>query len=102
MIERILDRLLDDALRLRRRKTIFGLALEFGLSHEHRQHDRGAHHHIFRNDVGRALATPEVKERLTALGAEAMPMTPVEFTKFVGVEIDDSGKVIKAANIKVQ
>src|SRR5437867_6128134 len=53
-------------------------------------------------DVSRALATPEVKERLTALGAEAMPMTPVEFTKFVGVEIDDSGKVIKAANIKVQ
>ena len=53
-------------------------------------------------DVSRALATPEVKERLTALGAEAMPMTPVEFTKFVAVEIDDSGKVIKAANIKVQ
>src|SRR5438552_2887871 len=53
-------------------------------------------------DVSRTLATPEVKERLTALGAEAMPMTPVEFTKFVAVEIDDSGKVIKAANIKVQ
>jgi len=53
-------------------------------------------------DVGRALATPEVKERLTALGAEETPMTPAEFTKFVGVEIDESGKVIKAANIKVQ
>ena len=53
-------------------------------------------------DVARALATAEVKERLTALGAETLPMTPVEFTKFVGAEIDDSGKVIKAANIKVQ
>jgi len=53
-------------------------------------------------DVGRAIATPEVTERLTALGAEAMPMTPAEFTKFVGIEIDESGKVIKAANIKVQ
>ena len=53
-------------------------------------------------DVGRALATPEVKERLTALGAEAMPMTPAEFTKFVNTEIEESGKVIKAANIKVQ
>jgi tripartite-type tricarboxylate transporter receptor subunit TctC len=52
--------------------------------------------------VGHALASPEVKERLTALGAEAMPMTPAEFTKFVGAEIDESGKVIKAANIKVQ
>ena len=53
-------------------------------------------------DVGRAIATSEVKERLTALGAEAMPLTPAEFTKFVGAEIDESGKVIKAANIKVQ
>jgi len=53
-------------------------------------------------DVARAIATPEVKERLTALGAEAMPLTPAEFTKFVGAEIDESGKVIKAANIKVQ
>ena len=53
-------------------------------------------------DVGRALVSPEVKERLTALGAEAMPMTPAEFSKFVGAEIDESGKVIKAANIKVQ
>ena len=53
-------------------------------------------------DVGRAIATPEVTERLTALGAEAMPMTPADFTRFVGMEIDESGKVIKAANIKVQ
>ena len=53
-------------------------------------------------DVARALAAPEVEERLTALGAEPMPMTPAEFTKFVGTEIDESGKVIKAANIKVQ
>jgi hypothetical protein len=31
-----------------------------------------------------------------------MPMTPADFTRFVGMEIDESGKVIKAANIKVQ
>jgi tripartite-type tricarboxylate transporter receptor subunit TctC len=53
-------------------------------------------------DVGTAIATPELKERLAALGAEAMPMTPAEFTKFVGAEIEESGKVIKAAGIKVQ
>ena len=53
-------------------------------------------------DTARALATPEVAERLSTLGAELMPMTPAEFTKFVNVEIDDSGKVIRAANIKVQ
>jgi tripartite-type tricarboxylate transporter receptor subunit TctC len=53
-------------------------------------------------DVGRVLQTPEVKERLAALGAEAMPMTPAEFHKFVSDEIVDSAKVIKAAGIKVQ
>jgi tripartite-type tricarboxylate transporter receptor subunit TctC len=53
-------------------------------------------------DVTRALQTPEAKERLTALGAEAMPMTPAEFRKFVQDEIADSAKVIKAAGIKIQ
>jgi tripartite-type tricarboxylate transporter receptor subunit TctC len=53
-------------------------------------------------DVGRVLQTPEVKERLAALGAEAMPMTPAEFHKFVRDEIEDSAKVIKAAGIKAQ
>ena len=53
-------------------------------------------------DVTRALQTPEAKERLTALGAEAMPMTPAEFRKFVQDEIADSAKVIKAAGIRIQ
>lgn len=53
-------------------------------------------------DVLRVLQTPEAKERLTALGAEAMPMTPAEFRKFVQDEIGDAGKVIKSAGIKVQ
>jgi tripartite-type tricarboxylate transporter receptor subunit TctC len=53
-------------------------------------------------DVARAAQSPEVKERLAALGAEAMPMSPAEFHKFVRDEIDDSAKVIKAAGIKAQ
>ena len=53
-------------------------------------------------DVGRVLQTTEAKERLAALGAEAMPMTPAEFRKFVRDEIEDSAKVIKAAGINVQ
>jgi tripartite-type tricarboxylate transporter receptor subunit TctC len=44
----------------------------------------------------------DVKERFTALGAESMPMTPQEFTKFVQTEIDESAKVIKAAGIRAQ
>jgi hypothetical protein len=39
---------------------------------------------------------------LSNLGAEAMPMTPAEFKSFVRGEIEDSGKVIKAAAIKAQ
>jgi len=43
-----------------------------------------------------------VKERLANLGAEAMPMTPGEFKKFVQIELEESAKVIKAAGIKAQ
>jgi len=43
-----------------------------------------------------------VKERFATLGAEPMPMTPQEFTKFVQTEIDESAKVIRAAGIKAQ
>jgi len=53
-------------------------------------------------DVQGALATPEMKDRLAALGADAMPMAPAEFTKFVQGEIGESGKVIRAAGIIVQ
>ena len=53
-------------------------------------------------DVQRALREPEVRERMTSLGAEAMPMTPSEFDKFMHTEMDEAAKVVKAAGIKVQ
>jgi tripartite-type tricarboxylate transporter receptor subunit TctC len=53
-------------------------------------------------DVKRVLREPEVKERMTALGAEAMPMSPAEFDKFLRVEMDEAAKVVKAGAIKVQ
>ena len=53
-------------------------------------------------DVAKALASPEVRERLAALGAEPMVMTPAEFKKFMRDEIEDSAKVVKAAGIKAQ
>jgi tripartite-type tricarboxylate transporter receptor subunit TctC len=53
-------------------------------------------------DITTVLQTAEVKERFANLGVEPMPMSPLEFTKFVQTEIDDSAKVIKAAGIKVQ
>jgi tripartite-type tricarboxylate transporter receptor subunit TctC len=53
-------------------------------------------------DVQRVVATPEITERLANLGAEAMPMTPAEFKKFAGDEMDVSAKIVKAAGIKAQ
>jgi tripartite-type tricarboxylate transporter receptor subunit TctC len=53
-------------------------------------------------DVAHVLAEPDVKERLAALGAEPMPMSPAEFDKFMRAEMDDAAKVVKAAGIKAQ
>ncbi len=53
-------------------------------------------------DVNRVLREAEVKERMAALGAEAMPMSAAEFDKFMRSEMDDAAKVVKAAGIKVQ
>jgi len=53
-------------------------------------------------DVNRVLREPEVRERMAALGAEAMPMSPAEFDKFMRNEMDEAAKVVKAAAIKVQ
>jgi len=53
-------------------------------------------------DVGRALQSSDVKQRLATMGAEPMPMSPAEFHKFMQTEIDDSAKVVKAAGITTQ
>jgi tripartite-type tricarboxylate transporter receptor subunit TctC len=53
-------------------------------------------------DVNRVLREPDVRERMTALGAEAMQMTPAEFDRFMRAEMDDAAKVVKAAGIKAQ
>jgi tripartite-type tricarboxylate transporter receptor subunit TctC len=50
----------------------------------------------------KALDSPEVKEKLTALGAEPMPMTPSAFDAFLKSEAVRAAEVVKAAGIKVQ
>ena len=45
---------------------------------------------------------PSFQSRVTALGAEPMPMTAAQFGKFVADETDKWGKVIRAANIKAE
>src|SRR5262249_56388701 len=50
------DRIVDDARRFAGCEPIFGLALEFGLTDEHRDHAGGAIHHVVAAHYSRALA----------------------------------------------
>jgi tripartite-type tricarboxylate transporter receptor subunit TctC len=53
-------------------------------------------------DVRRALAEPDVKERLTKGGNEVMDMSSPDFAKFVRDQISDYTRVLQAAGIKPQ
>ena len=50
MVERVLDGVFDDLLRRRGSEAILGLALEFRLANEDRQHAAGADHDVFARD----------------------------------------------------
>ena len=53
-------------------------------------------------DVRKALADPAVKERLTSTGNDTMDMSPQEFSKLVRTEIDEYGRLLRAAGVKPQ
>ena len=53
-------------------------------------------------DVNKALASPDLADRLTKLGTAPMKMTPEQFTQFVRREVEDTAKVMKAAGIQPQ
>ena len=53
-------------------------------------------------DIAKALAQPDVKERLATMGAEPVGNTPEEFRAFVKAEIVKWAKVVKAAGLKVE
>ena len=53
-------------------------------------------------EINAAIATPKLRARLADLGAEPMSMTPVEFEKFIAMETEKWGKVVKLAGIKVE
>lgn len=50
----------------------------------------------------KALASPEVRERLSRAGADAMPMTIEAFNAFIRTEMDAAAQIAKAANLKAQ
>ena len=51
-------------------------------------------------ETARALATPEVRERLASLGAEPVGGTPAELEKFRRAEMEKWAAIIKRAGIK--
>ena len=48
-------------------------------------------------EVAKALALPDVKERMAKLGAESLPMTPEQFDAYIRDEFATLGAVMKAA-----
>lgn len=52
------------------------------------------------SEIVRALQSPDLRERLTGLGADPVGNTPEQYTAFVQNEIAKWDKVIKAAGIK--
>jgi tripartite-type tricarboxylate transporter receptor subunit TctC len=53
-------------------------------------------------EVNAALADPKMKARLADLGISAFVSSPADFGKFIADETAKWGKVIRAANIKVE
>jgi tripartite-type tricarboxylate transporter receptor subunit TctC len=48
-------------------------------------------------EIARILALPEVKERMTTLGAEPMPMSPDQFDAYIKDEFNTLGAVMRSA-----
>ncbi|MEO6408458.1 MAG: tripartite tricarboxylate transporter substrate binding protein [Burkholderiaceae bacterium] len=50
----------------------------------------------------KALASPEIKERMAKLGAEPLTMSPEAFNAYIKTEMEAAAKVAKAADLKPQ
>jgi tripartite-type tricarboxylate transporter receptor subunit TctC len=52
-------------------------------------------------DVTRILEAPEMRERLAAQGAEALPTTAAQFGAFIAAELTKYARIVKASGAKV-
>jgi tripartite-type tricarboxylate transporter receptor subunit TctC len=51
-------------------------------------------------EIGRAIAAPDVREKLTAAGAEVVGGSPDDFARIVRDDVERWGKVVRAAGIR--
>ena len=54
------------------------------------------------DEVVKALATPEVKERFLKLGADAWTLAPEQFDAYIKDEIKANAALVKAAGLSPQ
>jgi tripartite-type tricarboxylate transporter receptor subunit TctC len=52
-------------------------------------------------DLVKVLNSPDMREKMTAQGAEATPMTPAEFSAFIARELEKYARIVKASGAKV-
>jgi tripartite-type tricarboxylate transporter receptor subunit TctC len=57
---------------------------------------------LLHREIVRAMALPDVRDRLAALGFEPVTDTPEQFAAWIASEIAKWGRVIRAANIKIE
>ncbi|MDE2607348.1 MAG: tripartite tricarboxylate transporter substrate binding protein [Burkholderiales bacterium] len=54
------------------------------------------------DEAVKAAQSPEVKARLTSLGADPFTMEPAEFNAYIRSEMDSAAQIAKAAHLKAQ
>ena len=52
-------------------------------------------------DLVKVLNSPDMREKMTAQGAEATPTTPAEFSAFIARELEKYARIVKASGAKV-
>jgi tripartite-type tricarboxylate transporter receptor subunit TctC len=53
-------------------------------------------------EINAGLADPKLRARLSELGGTALAVSPAEFGKLFAEDTDKWGKVVRAANIKLE
>jgi len=53
-------------------------------------------------EIARILVQPDVKERWNAMGAEAIPIAPEAFDRYIAEQVTLIAKLAKAANVKAE